>query len=172
MSETILVEHFTNEQEWSLKSVDLSLHRYWIKPDGALYTSPVASIFGWRHWTRDEVFGLGSYRIELEVEVNRCYQIDSVRDMHRLPWRKHPQTNVLEYVDYQHMLRQGVQCVWLTVDGQWATRSLWPRNLNGWDCETIAILDTACILDWRLDRAYQRTGISQVAQTEPRLAPA
>jgi hypothetical protein len=164
---TLWVEHYTNTVDWRLKPIlpNIKTHHTWpsIKPVGALYTSPVDSEYGWRHWTDEERYERGRYRIVLNVDLTHCLKIDSVDDMDLLPWQTHSQLKQLHWVDYSVLVQRGVQAIWLTTEGQWATRLTYPRNLYGWDCETVAILDAACVLSWGHDHAYDGTRTSQVA---------
>ena len=173
----MLVEHYTYEQDWKLKLITIARATspdrpgLWIKPSGALYTSPVNSKYGWRHWTKDENFGLGVFRVELSVDMTHPYvKIDTLADMERLPWRKFspPGTELnLYYVDYGKLVDQGIEFIWLTERGQSETRLTWPRNLYGWDCETVAILDTRCIKNWWMEDAPERARTGEAAAVKP-----
>lgn len=55
-----------------------------------------------------------------------------------------------EYIDFKTMVQKGIDAIYLTEKGQWKTRLTFPRNLYGWDCETVLILNERCIKSWKI----------------------
>lgn len=146
----IRVEHYTDDPDWRLRPIVLVLEPFQFKPAGALYTSPLDSTYSWRLWCEDNEFGIGRYRILLDIDAAGVLHIDTAADSEKLAWRTLPNAPTLRHIDFSAMRDAGVTAIWLTAQGESETRYGDPlRSLYGWDCETIAILDDRIILDWR-----------------------
>lgn len=98
------------------------INRGWVKPDGGLWTSPVNSKYGWKHWCDAEQFRDCKEEESFILRFNEgtsVYKIDCVRDLEALPmvedFISRPIPNFekicLEY-----------DSIWLTKEGQWRTR--------------------------------------------------
>lgn len=140
----MLVEHYTAEVAWTLRPVVLSSTPFQYKPTGALYTTPVGSSHSWRQWCEEEAVHVEQlrYRVELEIDTTGLVVINIASDLDKLPWVTWEKAPMLRHVDWFGMKQDGVTGVWLTAWGEMETR--WgplTRNLYGWDCETVAILD-------------------------------
>lgn len=122
--------------------------RHWNKPNGGLWTSPVDSTYGWIDWCLRENFapvnGLSEYFI-----INftgKLYCIDNEDDMRNLAWIEPlPGFHGLCFPLWEPLIHLGYDAVHLTVRGERLTRLTMPKNLYGWDCETVLILNKNCI---------------------------
>jgi len=117
-----------------------------IKPHGGLWCSPLDSAYGWIDWCRDESYGDIDHeqRVILEVDISNFVVIDSVEDMEtKLIWRQ--VHGLFEAIDFEAMVEQGIDGIYLTEKGQIDTRWSHPRSLYGWDCETVLIMNERCI---------------------------
>lgn len=109
------------------------------KPKGGLWTSPVASKYGWIDWWEENEFGeLGSF-FEIEF-TGTVFVIDSVNDMNKLPWID---LDGHSFISFQAMCAIGFtyDAIHLTEKGQMDTRFTHPRSLYGWDCETVLVMN-------------------------------
>ena len=117
---------------------------HWIKPKGGLWTSPVNSGYGWRHWCEDNEFNASLLKKSFQLRFEGCLlTIDSVQDLEKLPWidlsygRCFPLWEAIEFC--------GVDAIHLTERGEQETRFSSPHNLYGWDCETVLVMNVACL---------------------------
>ena len=120
-------------------------NRDFVKPAGGLWASPVNSSYGWKDWCQAENFGdLTSYfTFWLTGQV---LVIDHAEDMLSLPWRApYPAMSSLTFLDYEKIAAEGAAAIHLTVRGQQETRFTFPKNLYGWDCECVLVLNKDCI---------------------------
>jgi len=117
------------------------------KPDGGMWACPVDSEYGWKHWCEGERFSA-----DLDVSFTFTYEgryivIDKLADLDDLTWTIPEELKGLhgfcgcEYIDFANSLAKGIDAVHLTVEGQNRTRHTFPRNLYGWDCESVLILN-------------------------------
>ena len=68
--------------------------------------------------------------------------IDSVDDWDARPWfSPMPELHSILYVDFERMLVDGVDAIFLTEHGQWETRWSNPRHLYGWDVESLLVMN-------------------------------
>jgi hypothetical protein len=114
-----------------------------VKPAGGLWASPVKARFGWRKWCQDESFGDLSSSFEFSIE-GRVMVIDSLSDASQMPWLV-SHGGSLTVPDFEKMVSQGVDAVYLTRRGELETRYSRPYNLYGWDCECVLVMNPACI---------------------------
>lgn len=111
------------------------------KPVGGLWTSPVDSEFGWAQWCEGQDFGDLSTSFKLKF-TGHVYVIDCVEAAKCMPWRNIDFLKHLCWPDYEAI--QGVDAIYLTKKGEYATRYSDPW-LFGWDCETVFVMNPACI---------------------------
>jgi hypothetical protein len=119
----------------------------WIKPKGGLWTSPVDSEFGWKDWCRDNEFAhcneKNSFKIELFPDA-KIFVINTYKYLERAPlFTLSPSVPNLRYLDFEKLCIE-YDAIYLTASGQWATRLTYPLNLNGWDCESVLIMNPDC----------------------------
>ena len=109
----------------------------------------MGSEWSWTDWCRSEEFlSEDKLRQRFTFEFSgRCVVIDSVKDLSDLAWieaRVSPAfTN--RGIDFQGMLACGIDAIWLTAEGEEVTRFSKPRDLYGWDCETVLVMNPKCI---------------------------
>lgn len=145
--DSIPVEHYTDQENFILRPFQAYRKQGGLKPDGALWTSPVGSEFSWTHWCENENFERKSYRVELLISTENMITIDSQIDQEKLPWLPvHPKINSMVNLDIGRLIRKGIYAIWLTVQGEASTRYTYPMTFYGWDCETICLLTHKPIL--------------------------
>lgn len=122
-----------------------------IKPKGGLWTSPTYSLESWERWCIVEDFHTEALQHFFRLAfVGEVLTIRNVNDLNKLSWVKQVSIKY-EYqrpryiIDFESMASRGVDAIWLTAKGQWATRHSHPRNLYGWDCETVLVMNPACV---------------------------
>ena len=112
-----------------------------VKPQGGLWSSPINSNYGWVDWCKDENFGECETSFEFEIDANVLI-INSLDDLKQLPMIKYKYGN---YLDFEEIIQQGYDAIFLTERGQQNTRMSTP-NLYGWDCECVLVLNPNCIV--------------------------
>lgn len=124
-----------------------------IKPHGGLWCSPLESDWGWIDWCKAESYGDIEHeqRVILDLDTSNFVIIDTVKDMEaKLPWV--PVVEGLFWtIDFEKMVREGIDGIHLTENGQVATRFTHPISLYGWDCETILILNERAIREYTVE---------------------
>jgi hypothetical protein len=148
--EALNVFHCTDNPEWKLRPIVIEHSEYaWMrKPLGALWATPTDATWGWPEWCEAEDFYCKPYRVHLTLDASRIYVIDSETDLLNMPWIEETDLPFLTRPDFAALLTDGCAAIWLTEQGQAATRWTLPYNLYGWDCECVAIIDDDCILNW------------------------
>lgn len=124
-----------------------------IKPHGGLWCSPLESDWGWIDWCKAESYGDIEHeqRVILDLDTSNFVIVDTVKDMQaKLPWV--PVFDGLFWtIDFEKMVREGIDGIHLTENGQEATRFTHPISLYGWDCETILILNERAICEYTVE---------------------
>jgi len=117
------------------------------KPKGGLWTSPVDSEYGWKEWCKDENFRDcskdESFIISLKEDTH-ILEINNRIDLEEFEWIINAEWDWLNGIDFEE-LKSRYDAVHLTDTGQWATRGYGEKNLYGWDCESVLILNKECI---------------------------
>jgi len=111
------------------------------KPSGGLWTSPVGSEYGWSDWSKDNEYGDLSSHFDL-IFKGTIFEIDSLDDMNNLPWIESDRT---PFVSFEPLVFMGYDAIHLTVKGEAETRFTHPKDLYGWDCETVLIMNPDAI---------------------------
>jgi hypothetical protein len=156
------------DRTYDLKKFHYVRNDGWVKPIGGLWTSPVNSQYGWRDWCEAEYFEsclkANSFLLKVKPWARICV-IDTLEDLHNFPFvsrwdllstsekitkRKYSLTSPEFYhektiPDFE-TLKKRFDAIWLTVEGQWRTRLVFPINLYGWDCETVLILNPISVV--------------------------
>lgn len=124
-----------------VKDVD----RYFSKPDGGLWTSPVDCEFGWKQWCEAEEFHTDKLSRHFKLRfTGRLLVIDCESDLCQLRWEQ-PKELRMFYPLWEPSLHAGFDAIYLTERGERATRLTHPRSLYGWDCETVFVMNPASI---------------------------
>ena len=113
---------------------------YHFKPKGGLWASPVKSSFGWKDWCKAEGFGDLSSHFVFQFSGN-VLKIDSLKDALEMPWCSFIDIPSLEYPDYDGMVHLGIDAIHITAKGERETRFIFPKNLYGWDCESVLVMN-------------------------------
>ena len=109
------------------------------KPSGGLWTSPLNSDWGWKDWCKAEDFGNLSQSFLVDFEGS-LLKIDGYDDMLKLPWIEN---RGIHFVSFQALCAGGFyfDAIHLTVRGEQKTRFTFPKNLYGWDCECVLVIN-------------------------------
>jgi hypothetical protein len=108
----------------------------WVKPKYGLWASPIDSKWGWKDWGEVENYGNFNSHFIFNYEGNILI-IDSLNDLLRLPFYSYC---FLKYPDFEKLSKK-YDAILLTVKGEKETRYTSPKNLYGWDCESICIFN-------------------------------
>lgn len=118
----------------------------WIKPDGGLWTSPVNSNWGWKDWCKAEDFAdcneANSFTLLLK-ETAKVFVIDTLKDLTQAPLVQSIGMKNFKYINFE-LLASQYDAIYLTVNGERATRWSQPVSLYGWDCESVLIMNPYC----------------------------
>ena len=116
------------------------------KPIGGLWASPINSKYGWIDWCKDEEYCLDSFDVNFQFTISgKIIKIDSKCDLNLLNWVPVYKSSSICRPDYEALYYSGIDAVWLTENGQNETRFSQPHSLYGWDCESVLIMNSACI---------------------------
>jgi hypothetical protein len=127
-------------------------NKNWVKPEGGLWTSPVGAKYGWKEWCESEQFRdcdeEKSFKLKFKSDTKIAI-INSYSDLENMPIQINDgfRNDLIfsnKYIDYEFLVKFGIDAIWLTEDGQWKTRLSNPFNLYGWDCDTIFIMNRNC----------------------------
>jgi len=131
--------------EFSMHLWDDVKNANWHKPDGGLWACPTETD-EWKKWCIAEDYHLGGLKEHFKfIYSGNTFVIDGLGHAMQLPWLSEDR---FEYaIDFEEMYRQGVDGVFLTSEGQWDTRHSSPKNLYGWDVESIVILNPNSIME-------------------------
>lgn len=114
------------------------------KPGGGLWSSPIPSSYGWDSCSRDNDYGDLSTSFELKLKGN-IFKIDGLVDMVNLYWKEgEGGFRFLIGIDFEKMLSDGIDAIYLTEKGEQETRYECP-GLYGWDCECVLVMNPDCI---------------------------
>lgn len=130
-------------------------NKFFNKPEGGLWTSPIDSDYGWERWCEDNDFRTeyfedptNNFLIQLKPSA-RIYTINSLEDLNQLH-NKFMQNvtsdpiRCFTFLDFEKISKY-YDAIFLTEHGQWETRLSTP-NLYGWDCESVLILNKNVVL--------------------------
>jgi hypothetical protein len=152
----VLVEHYTGDANWTLRPFEAfnNPSGIWVKPRGALWTSPVGSTHSWRQWCTHNVYHLNEllHVVTIDVDLSRAVVIDSRSDAkEKLPW-------VCDYaVDFEALVNAGITAIHLTEAGELDNRVGY-HSLIMWDCETVCLLTSDIIRAWEFTPAPDEEG--------------
>lgn len=114
-----------------------------MKPTGGLWTSPIRDgRTGWTQWCVREDFATPDAPVTVVVPDPdaRVYVIDSHADLLALEAAYRDGAEEFPFGMWAKLnwvaMAADIDAVWLTDDGQWATRMTTP-GMYGWDCETV-----------------------------------
>ncbi len=112
---------------------------------GGLWTSPVGSERSWADWCRGNDFCVDGLKYSFKVRFSGCLLVvDSVKDLEKFQWVPlYPGSMVLTPL-FEPLLKD-YDAIYLTDNGEVATRFSKARNLYGWDCETVLVLNKESI---------------------------
>jgi hypothetical protein len=116
------------------------------KPKGGLWASPVGCKYGWIEAAKE--MAIGDFETSFAFTITgEILVIDSFEDLEKFIWTTEELGPFVEFSnpDFEAMKKAGISAIHLTEKGQHETRLTHPRNLYGWDCESILILDEKCI---------------------------
>jgi len=120
---------------------------YFTKPQGGLWASPVNARFGWKQWCEQEQYSgcdLDQWFLFTLPGANilRITSVDQLEGLHRFI-----NTMIGNYwvlLDFEELIRGGVDAIWLNLDEEVAGRDPNKRlyyELYGWDCDSILVMN-------------------------------
>jgi hypothetical protein len=113
------------------------------KPCGGLWTSPIDSEYGWKDWSGANDYGDLSEHFVVKFSGSMII-IDSYKDMLEMPWVNHSGRDFISFQAYCPGYFE-YDAIHLTAKGEEETRFSHPKDLYGWDCETVLILNPESI---------------------------
>lgn len=125
---------------------------YWNKPKGGLWTSPIKSKYGWKDWNADSGYincdVEDSFTLQLR-QGSKVVVVNSLEDYISLPKRNDVFLNE-KLINFEELSKE-FDAFWLTESGlnTTATINYYKNNgmmLYGWDCETIVIFNSSCVI--------------------------
>lgn len=119
-----------------------------VKPKGGLWASPIKTRYGWKEWCKQENFGKLSSNFTF-IFQGQILKIDSEKDLNDFLWKEKDKNipDLFNYIpDFETMNLNGIDAIWLTEEGQWKTHLSLPKNLYGWDCECVLIMNPSGII--------------------------
>jgi len=135
--------HYGSKRFNALRFKQVRNHMYpFVKPrpETGLWASPVDSSFGWKDWCELESFRNcspnNSFSFQLSSDA-RVFVINDIDDLEQLPWLEDRSSNGPDY----ESIREIYDVLFLTEEGQYNTRLTYPKNLYGWDCECILVMN-------------------------------
>lgn len=138
LEDTILIHYGSNIYD-PIKSTLIRNTYKPTKPYGGLWTSPITSEFGWYHWSRMHNFKVSDMNFKLKFhDWAKIYFIHEKEDLINLPVIE--DDLIMKSVDFEKMATM-YDAIWLTVNGEEKTRNSYPINFEGWDCETVFIMN-------------------------------
>lgn len=120
-----------------LNKINTIKNNKFVKPKGGLWASPINAEFGWREWCNTENFGNLETSFIFKFSGDTL-KIDSERDLYNFPWEWN---EIYENPNFEKIEKSGCDAIWLTENGMRSTHLSMPRNLYGWDCECVLILN-------------------------------
>jgi hypothetical protein len=117
----------------------------WIKPKGGLWASPINSKWGWKDWCESENYcDLSCYFI-FNYSGN-ILVINSKNSLNKLPfYNPDISYKFIFAIDFEKLSKE-YDAILLTEQGQKETHFSLPKNLCGWDCESICIFNPKGII--------------------------
>jgi len=119
---------------------------YSVKPDGGLWASPVNAKYGWKEFCTREGFRVEKLRTSFKftlAENANILRLTSAAQLNELP--KAPNNIDKEYaavfLDFEKLMADGVDAIQVNITGD----GLY-NKLNGWDCDSILILNKNIIM--------------------------
>lgn len=159
----MIVIHYTKDKNFRLKPIYIKNAElndeggYWCKPKGGIWASPVESGYGWKEWCDGAEFENleKMVKVEMKIDIEKFIVIDKHSDMNKLPWYVRIPGTRIEFIDFEKLVNEGIEGIHLTEQGEKKTRFPYifsdkHRNLYGWDCESILILNERCIKEWHV----------------------
>ena len=122
--------------------------QYFPKPRGGLWSSPVRGKHCWKEAATN--MEIGCFETSFKFYVNgEILVIDCFEDLDKMTWTGPSSFMRMSSYRYPNFEKISLryQAIFLTAKGERETRLTYPRNLYGWDCATILILDKDCIYD-------------------------
>jgi hypothetical protein len=138
--DTLCVVHYGSKKFHPAHMSKITNLDFMNKPTGGLWTSPLNSSHSWRDWCSREEFRdyahdnyfMLKFKPEAKVLV-----IDSIEDLISLPRVRNDSMYLNNSIlDYPKLAKR-FDAIWLTAEGERATRYSKSINLYGWDVETV-----------------------------------
>lgn len=137
--------------------------KFFNKPRGGLWASPMGSILSWKDWCLSENFRVSELKTFCMFKLkpgSRIYVINTFNDLLEIPF--YYDMDILEghakrFIDFERMKKEGYQGIFLTANGERSTMYSPPLvsdgrdkivdvDLFGWDVESLLIFDYNCLV--------------------------
>lgn len=122
-----------------------------IKPRGGLWASPVGSDYGYRNFCERSQYRLDALATRFETWYEgQTLVINDMEDLADVIWQQRS-SRWFPWPDYEAMLHQGIDAIYLTAQGERLTRHPYLSNGNfdtlyGYDCECVLVMRPECIM--------------------------
>ena len=132
-------------------------NRYFVKPQGGLWASPVNAEYGWKEWNTDrhyvEIIDEISFKFTLKEDA-KIIHIYSVYDLESLPKEKMPDIpnfdSAMVFLDFEALMKQGYDAIELHFSEEDRSNVDFMKglywSLYGWDCDSILIMNPNVIV--------------------------
>ena len=139
------------------KFKEIKNRKFFNKPRGGLWASPLVSSRSWREWCLDEDFNVSEInkfcKFKLKKE-SRIYTINTDIDLTHCPRiiRKELIPGYIKgYIDFEGLKKEGYDGIYLTAFGVCQTASFvylgeMNMDLYGWDVESLLLFNYDCIV--------------------------
>ena len=151
MAETGYI-HYGHKHFEPRKFETIRNRKFFNKPFGGLWASPVNAEFGWKEWNEQENFRCckeNSFKFRLK-EGARVYHIYSKDNVEALPLQEYPfnEDNIIP--DFEKIKELGYDAIEYHLSNQKPTEK-WNDGLYyvlyGWDCDSILVLNKEAIVE-------------------------
>lgn len=140
--------------------------KYFCKPSGGLWASPVKSRRSWREWCLDEKFDLSDLDSYCKFRLrkgSKIYEINFTTDLLKIPYKYDGRIYLFDegkefreqFIDFEKMKENGWDGIYLSFYGVHEVcshYSIGGMNLYGWDVESLLLFNYDCIVPYKLPR--------------------
>lgn len=132
--------HYGHKQFLHSKFNEIVNDKFFCKPYGGLWASPVGAERGWKNWCDENGFREckeeNSFTFELSETANVLH-IRSRSDLEKLPRQQEAMITQWIHLDFEKIKASGVDAIELHLSEDWELH--W--TLYGWDCDSILIMN-------------------------------
>lgn len=126
-------------------------NKFFIKPDGGLWASPLNARYGWKDWNEDSGFRLcdenNCFKFKLKdtakvLEINSCVDLWVLPQNPIIPeyWKRNS-INDKYYIDFEQLIKDGYDAILVNLSND--SDLYW--TLYGWDCDSLLVFNKEVI---------------------------